>query len=92
MDPKKGSQRHTIAFTRPVSKWTQKGSRRLTIAGACSCVSGLGLLLLLPKLELDVDNGGKDGSEMLAAAVPALLGVGDGLINLQVLLFLFPRL
>ena len=70
-------------------KLNQKGSRRLTIAGACSCVSGLGLLLLLPQLELDVDNGGKAGSEMLAAAVPALLGVGDGLINLQVLLFYF---
>ena len=64
-------------------KLNQKGSRGLTIAGGCSCVSGLGLLLL-PQLELDADNG-KAGSEMLAAAVPALLGVGDGLINLQVL-------
>ena len=69
-------------------KLNQKGSRGLAIAGACSCVSGLGLLLL-PQLGLDVNNGGKDGSEMLAAAVPALLGVGDGLINLQVLLFYF---
>ena len=65
-------------------KLNHKGSRGLTIAGGCSCVSGLGLLLL-PQLELDADDG-KAGSEMLAAAVPALLGVGDGLINLQVLL------
>ena len=61
-------------------KLIQKGSRGLTIAGGSSCASGLGLLLLLPQL-----NKLKSGSEMLAAAVPALLGVGDGLINLQVL-------
>ena len=61
---------------------TKKGWRGLTIAGGCSCVSGLGLLLLLPELKLD---DGKAGSDMLASAVPALLGIGDGLINLQVM-------
>ena len=96
--PRKGSRGLTIAFSEAKSvertddgiflfhlKLNHKGSRGLTIAGGCSCVSGLGLLGLLPQLELDADDG-KAGSEMLAAAVPALLGVGDGLINLQVLL------
>ena len=55
----------------------KKGSKRLTITGGCFCVSGLGLLLL-PELKL------VDGGEMILAAVPALLGVGDGLVNLQV--------
>ena len=58
----------------------KKGSKRLTIAGGCFCVSGLGLLLL-PELKL------VDGGEMILAAVPALLGVGDGLVNLQVFCF-----
>ena len=63
---------------------SKKGSRGLTISGGCSCALGLGILLLLPQIELN-DDGNKAGSEMLAAAVPALLGVGDGLINLQVI-------
>lgn len=58
----------------------KKGSKRLTITGGCFCVSGLGLLLL-PELKL------VDGGEMILAAVPALLGVGDGLVNLQVFCF-----
>ena len=43
-------------------------------------MSGLGLLLL-PELKL------VGGGEMILAAVPALLGVGDGLVNLQVFCF-----
>ena len=46
-------------------------------------MSGLGLLLLT-ELKLV---GGDGGGEMILAAVPALLGVGDGLVNLQVFCF-----
>ena len=42
---------------------------------------GLGVLLL-PQLGPLVAT--KPGSEILLAAVPALLGLGDGLINVQV--------
>ena len=60
----------------------QQGSRGLTITGGCFCVFGLGVLLL-PQLGPLVAT--KPGSEILLAAVPALLGLGDGLINVQVI-------
>ena len=60
----------------------QQGSRGLTITGGCFCVLGLGVLLL-PQLGPQLAT--KPGSEILLAAVPALLGLGDGLINVQVI-------
>ena len=64
----------------------QQGSRGLTITGGCFCVLGLGVLLL-PQLGPLVAT--KPASEILLAAVPALLGLGDGLINVQVVRLLY---
>ena len=64
----------------------QQGSRGLTITGGCFCVLGLGVLLL-PQLGPMVAT--KPASEILLAAVPAFLGLGDGLINVQVVRMLY---